>query len=192
MPQPQVAEPDLLKRAQLLGDLGHFSEEFQSFLDRKIQRLVNVLATIADFQHLRFVASAFAFFAYQLYVREELHFDGYGAIPLTGLASSTRNVEGKVSCGEAAFFCLGLGSVQVTNPVEGLGVGHRIGAGRAADGRLIDQYDFIQILVALYAIPALCRRLGAVGLFLRHAQSLIKHVMQQGGLAGPGHARNGN
>src|SRR5882762_10681604 len=46
--QPQVTQSNFFQNAQLLGDLGNFSEKLQSLLHRQVKRLVNVLGSIAN------------------------------------------------------------------------------------------------------------------------------------------------
>ena len=64
---------------------------------------MDVLAFIADLQHSRLIACAFALLAQQLDICQELHFNGHRAIALASLAASAGNVEREMSCAEAAF-----------------------------------------------------------------------------------------
>ena len=104
--QPQVAEADFVEHAQFLGDLGDVGEELQGLADGQVQHVVDVLALVANVEHLRLVARAFAFFADQFDVGEELHFDGDGAVALAGFAAAAGDVEGEMSGGEAALLAL--------------------------------------------------------------------------------------
>ena len=67
---------------------------------------MNVLALVANLEHLRLVARAFAFVADQFDVGEKLHFDGDRAIALAVLAAAAGNVEGKMSGRKAALLRL--------------------------------------------------------------------------------------
>ena len=57
---------------------------------------MNVLAAITYIQNLLLEACAFAFFTNQLDVREELHFDGDGAVTLANFTAAARHIERKV------------------------------------------------------------------------------------------------
>ena len=57
---------------------------------------MNISSTISDVQDLLFKASAFALFANEFDVGEELHFNRHRAIALANFTSSTRQVERKV------------------------------------------------------------------------------------------------
>ena len=61
------------------------------------------LPVIANLQHLRLVARAFALLADQFDVRQELHLDRHCAVALAGFAAPAGNVERKVSGAEAAL-----------------------------------------------------------------------------------------
>ena len=152
LPQPQIAQADFLQHAQLLHDLGHAGEEVQRLLHRQVQHVVNVLAVIANLQHFRLVARALALLADQLHVGQELHLHRDRAVALAGFAAAAGNVEGEMSRGVAALLALRQRGEQLADGVERLDVGHRIGARRAADGRLIDQHDFVDPLRAFHAL----------------------------------------
>ena len=113
--QPQVAEPHFFQHPQLLHDLRDLGEELQRLLHRQVEHFVNVLAAIANLQHLRLVARALALLANQFDVGQELHLDRDRAVALAGFAAAAGNVEGKVSGGETALLRFGKGSEQVAN-----------------------------------------------------------------------------
>ena len=113
---------------------------------------MNVLAVIADFQHLWLVTRALAFLADQFDVGQELHFHRDRAVTLAGLATSAGDVEGKMSGGVTAFFALRQRREQLADGIERFDVGHRIGAGRAADRRLIDQHHLVDPLRSFHSL----------------------------------------
>src|SRR5207302_11159925 len=76
--------------------------------------------------------------------------------------------------------------------VESLDVRDRIRARSAADGRLIDEDDLVQKLIAFDAVPQNRAGATAIGLALGRGQCLIENVMQQRRLSRAGDARNRN
>ena len=109
---------------------------------------MDVLAVIADSENLWLVARAFAILADQFHIGEKLHFHGDRAIAGAGIAASAGDIEGKISGCVAVLFGLGKGSEELANRIECLDVGHRIGARRAADGRLVHQLHLVEPLLA--------------------------------------------
>jgi hypothetical protein len=107
LPQTQISQANLLEGTQFFGYLGRLGEKSQRLLHRKIEHLMDILAVIAHFQHLRFVTRALALFTNQLHVGQKLHFHGNRAIALADLATASRHVEGKVSRRQSALFRLG-------------------------------------------------------------------------------------
>src|SRR6185437_10200078 len=91
--QPEVAQTDIIKHAQLVRDLGHVAKESQRLMDSQVQHLMNVLAAIAHVEDLLLEPRAFAFFADEFYVREELHLDSNGAVALTNFTATAGHVE---------------------------------------------------------------------------------------------------
>ena len=74
---------------------------------------------------------------------EELHADLLHAGALARLAAAALHVEGEAPLAEAAADGVGLCGEQVAHVVEQPGVGGRVRARRAADGRLIDLDDLV-------------------------------------------------
>ena len=138
--------------------MGTPEKKCRASLDRQVQNFVNVLAAIAHFQDLRLVARAFALFADQFDIGEKLHLHGDRAVALAGFAASAGDIEGKVPGAEAALFGFGQGGKEVTDSVEGLDVGDRIGTRGAADRRLVDQDDVVDQVVAFEFFPVGGRR----------------------------------
>src|ERR1700730_8782610 len=135
--QTQVSKPDFFQDTQFVDNLGHAAEELQGFFHREIQNFMNALSTVADLKNLGLIASAFAFLAHQFDIGEKLHFHGDGPISLADLTPPSGNVEREVAGGESPIVSVGKGSEQVTNGVERLNVGHRIGTWSSSDRRLI-------------------------------------------------------
>src|SRR5271157_1951622 len=104
--QPQVPETDLIKDAKLFDDLGHSGKEKERAFHGQVQDFVNVLPVIAHLQHFRLVTHPIAFLADQFDIGEKLHLHGHGTVALTGIATSSRDVEGKMPRRVATFLAL--------------------------------------------------------------------------------------
>src|SRR5262249_2123525 len=102
LPEPQIAQPDLVEDLQPPQYLRRASEERQRLPNRQIQHLVNRSPAVADLQHLRFESLAVALIARNEDIGEELHLDADLALALTGLATSARHVERKMAGGQPA------------------------------------------------------------------------------------------
>ena len=96
----------------------------------------------------------------------------------------------------SALFGLAGGGEQGADDVEGLDVGDRVGARRAADGRLVDHDGFGDALGAFqlaarhagraerFAIVVQGRLLCGAGRFAQGFQGTEDHIVHQGGFAG--------
>jgi hypothetical protein len=99
-------------------------------------------------QRFLVVAAAVADFALHVDVGHEVHFDAALAVALAGLAAAAGDVEAEAAGLVAALARLGQHGEQVADGREDLGVGGGIGARRAADGRLVDADDLVDLLGA--------------------------------------------
>src|SRR5258707_6307012 len=102
-----------------------------------------------DLEHLALEPLADAAVAGDEDVGEEHHLDLHRARAFTRLAAPTAHVEGKGARRVAALERAGLGGEQRTQLVERLHVRDGVGARRAPDRGLIDQYDVADRLPAL-------------------------------------------
>src|SRR6267143_39383 len=154
---------------------------------------MNILAAIANLEHPGLVTRSFALLADQLDVGEKLHLDRNRAVTLASLAAAAGNVEREVSRAETAFLGLRQRGKQIADRVKGLDIGDRIGARCTTDGRLVNQNNFIDELIAFYAVPGDGSALHAVrGLLLGLRQRFVEHLVQQSRLPRAGHARDGH
>ena len=126
-------------------------KERDGLVDGQLQHFVHIQPVVADIEDAALEARAFAFVADQLDVGQKLHFDGDGAVALAGFAAAAGDVEREVAGGIAALFGLAGGGKELADGVEHFDISHRIGARRAADGRLIDHDGFADRLGALDA-----------------------------------------
>ena len=183
--KPQVAQAYFIQHPQFFHNLRVSGKELQSFFNSEVQHFKNILAVVADFQHLRFVTRAFALLAHQFDVRQELHFDRHRSVALAGFAASARNIEREIAGAEAALFRFRQGSKQFPDGVERFYVGNRIRSRRASNGRLVDQDHIVDVLVAFQAAPKLGWRHGfLMRLVFGRRKRPEHHVVQKRGLAG--------
>ena len=139
---------------------------------------MDILRLVSNLQHLRLVARALAFIADQFDVGEELHFDRDGAVSLAVFAAATGDIEGEMPGRKTAFLRFRQRREHIPDHVESLDVRNWIRARRSSDGRLIDQNDFVEILVAVHFIPARHRGVVTVRLSESGGQRLIQHVVK--------------
>src|SRR5208337_620087 len=177
----QVAEADFIEHAQFFREPGNVGEELERFANGQVQDLVNVLALVTYFEHLRLVARALAFVADQFYVGQKLHFYGDRAVALAVVATSSGHIKRKMPGREAALLRFRQRSKKFADDIECLDVRNRIRARGASDGRLIDEHDLVEKLVAFDAVPqnSGSAAVRAIHLALGRSQRLIENVMQQ-------------
>ena len=118
-------------------------------------------------------------------VGQEVHLDLDDAVALAGLAAPALDVEGEAARLVAARLGLGQAREPVADRREGAGVGGRVGARRAADRRLVDVDDLVEVLQALDAVV----RAGMLARAVEPARHrLVERVDQQRRLAAAGDA----
>ena len=193
--QPDVAEPDVDEGAQVPGDRRDGGEELGGLLDRHVEDLGDRLALVVHLEGLPVVPGALAHLARDVDVRQEVHLDLHRAVAGARLAAAALDVEREPARQVAAHLRLGGLGEQLADVVQHAGVGGRVGPRGAADRRLVDAHDLVQLLQAGdRAVPAghLARAVELVG------QRRVEDVVDQGGLARAGdpgdrdeHARAG-
>ena len=118
-------------------------------LDRHVEDLRDVAALVLHLQRLAVVALAVADLAGHVHVGQEVHLDLHHAVALAGLAAAAGHVEAEAARAVAALARgVGLGH-QLADRREQAGVGGGVAARRAADRRLVDVDDLVEVLDAL-------------------------------------------
>ena len=108
----------------------------------------DVLAGVGDFKRFGVEAAAAALLAGDVDVREKAHFKLAHAVPAADLATSALHVEGEAPGGVATRARgLGLGE-ELADLGEEADVGRGIGTRGAADRRLVDLDDLVEVLGA--------------------------------------------
>ena len=136
-------------------------------------------------QRFLVVAAAVADLALHVDVGHEVHFNAALAVALAGFAAASGDVEAEAARLVAALARLGQHGEEIADGREDLGVGGGIGARRAADGRLVDADDFVDLLGAGEGVVR-------AGLFARAVDGLgqraVKNVVDQRAFAAAAYA----
>src|SRR5580693_673390 len=141
-----VAKADVNQRLQLLFYLRDVFKNGQRVGNWHLEQVSDRVAVVLDGQRLVIVAASTADLAEHVNIGQEIHFDAALAFALARFATSSGNVEGKTSGLIAALARLRQHGIEITNLRENSGVGRRIRARRAADWRLVDANDFVDVL----------------------------------------------
>ena len=160
-------------------------EEPGGLLDGHVQHVGDGLALVVHLQGVGVVPGAVADLARHVHVGQELHLDLDGAVARARLAPAALDVEREPARLVAADLGLGGLREQPADVIEHPGVGGRVGPRRAADRPLVDVHHLVQLLHP-----------GDPGVLARHdpravqllGQRAVQDVVDQGRLAGPGHA----
>ena len=185
LPELDVAQADLAHGLKPPRNLGHVGEELARLVHRHVEHLVDVLALVAHLERLLVIALALAHIAGHIHVRQEVHLDFEQAVARAGLAPAALDVEGKPARPVAARLGVRCFGKQVADVVEYAGVGRRVGARRAPDGRLVDVDHLVQIGQAGHLIVRARARLGAVEL---GSELFVQNLVDERGLARAGNA----
>ena len=119
------------------------------------------------------------------HVGHEVHLDAALAVAPAGFAAAAGSVEAEAVGVVAAHLGVGQAREQLADPVERAGVGRRVAGRRAADGRLVDVDDLVQVPDAVDLIVLADAEAGTVQLA---RQRPPQDVVDQRALAGTGNA----
>ena len=180
-----VFQADLGEHVELAHERRVVGEELTRLAHGHGQHVRDVLAPVLHLQGLGVVALALAGLAGDVDVGQEVHLDLDLAVALARLAPAALDVEGEPAGLVAARARLLGPGEDLADLVENLGVGGRVGARGAADGRLVDGDDLLDLVQPVDAADLS----GIVGLVaLVKLDVLVERVHDQGGLARTGHA----
>ena len=161
--QPNIAKADFRQHPARLVKLRHCAEEIHRLVHRHRQHIRDVHSFVGDFERLAIVPFAVAGLATDIERRQEVHFDFDQAVALAFLAAAALHIETEPSRVVAAALRCWQFRKQIANVVEHARVRGRIAARRAANRRLIDHDDFVEMFEAIdFAMRA--------GAFLRSIQ----------------------
>ena len=185
LPQLDVGQPDVVERGQAAGNRGDDAKELERLLDGHLQDLMDIASLVTDVQGLAVVASPLAHVAGDVHVGQEVHLDLDLSAALAVFTAAALDVEREAARLVAARLGFGERGEQVADGSEEPDVGGRVGARRAADGRLVDvdhlvdPFDPLQAPVGAHRHPRAAHGVG---------QRRVQHVAQQGRLARSRHA----
>ena len=188
-PEPDVAQPDLGERAQVAGDRRDGGEEVGRLLDRHVEDLGDGLALVVHLEGLPVEPGPVADLAGHVHVGQEVHLDLQRAVARARLAAPALDVEREAAGQVPAHLRLGRAGEQLADVVPHPGVGGRVRPGGPADRRLVDVHDLVEVLEAGdRPVPARhhARTVQLVG------QRRVEDVVDQAGLARPGHPGDGH
>ncbi len=146
--QVDVAQAHIDQGLQLLAHLRHVGQHGERVFDGEVEDVGDGVAVELYGQRFLVVAASVADFALHVDVGHEVHLDAALAVALAGLAAASGDVEAEAAGLVAALARLGQHGEQVADGREDLRVGGRVGARRAADGRLVDADDLVDLLGA--------------------------------------------
>ena len=183
--QLHIPKAHVLEGLELVPEPRQGGEELHRLVHRHLQHVGDALAFVADLQGLPVVALALADLAGDEDVRQEVHLDLQHAVAGAGLAPAAPDVEGEPARAVAPALGLRRGGKEVPDVVEKPRIGGGVGAGRAADGALVDVHHLVQVLDAFDAVALAGMDLHAHEL---RPQALEEYLVDQRRLAGPGDA----
>ena len=141
----QIVEPDVVQRLQLVANLGNVFEVGQRLLHVHFEHFGDRFALEANLQRFAIEAVPLAHRAGDPHVGQKIHFELVRAVALAGLAAAPRDVEAEAAGLVAAGLRFGKLRVELANLVEQLDVRGRVRARRAADRRLIDGDQLVEL-----------------------------------------------
>ena len=147
-----VIEADVVQRFELLIDLRDVFEMAERFLHVHFEHLRDALFAIHHLQRFAIEAMAAAHRAGDPDVGQEVHFEPIRAVAVARFAAAALHVEAEAARLVAAAFRFGKLRVEVADVVEQLDVRGRVRSRRAADRRLIDDDELVELVDAFDAI----------------------------------------
>src|SRR5713101_3614706 len=148
LPESDVAEANFYESRELLLNLRNILEKLQRIRRGQIQDIADGLPLVADGERFRIVAPAAANFAHYVNVGKKIHFDAAQAVALAGFAAAAFHIETETAGAVAALARFRQHGKKIADRRENSGVGGGIGPRRAADWRLIDFDDFVNLVSA--------------------------------------------
>ena len=121
-----VAEANFKQSFELSVDLRNCFEELDGFFDCHVKDIGNRLTFVLHFESFAVVPLALTQFARNVHVGQKVHFDFEDAVPSACLTASAFDIKAESSLLIASDFCVWGSRKEVTDHVEGAGVGCRV------------------------------------------------------------------
>ena len=185
--QLDVSQAHVVEGPEHPGDGWDVLEQLQRFLHVQVEHVGDGTPLVLHLQGFPVEPLSFADGTGNPHVRQEIHFHPRGAVALAGFAPAAPHVEAEPSGPVAAQPGFGSLGEEGADRVEDLRVGRRVRPRRAADGRLVDIDDLVQVPDAREAVVFARVRAGLVQ---RAGQGRVQDVVDQRALPGTGHARH--
>ena len=131
---------------QLAVDFGVRFKEGDGFVDGHVEHVGNALAFVAYFQSFAVVAFAVADFAVDIHIGKEVHLNGAYSGTFAVFAAASTHIEREPAGFVAADAGTGELGEERADVVEDANIGGGIAARSAADGRLVDFNNFVDML----------------------------------------------
>jgi hypothetical protein len=141
-----VSETDVDEHLKYPRDSGKRRKEREGFLAGHRKHFGDGFSFEFDFERFGIVPASLAGFAFDVHVREEVHFNLLHSRAFAYFATSALGVERKPSRSVSAFFRFEGGGEHLPYVGEKPRVGGNVGMGRASDGRLVDDDGFVQVV----------------------------------------------
>ena len=183
LPQRYVAESHVHQRRKLLLNLGNVFQEFKRLGARQVQYVADRMSLVAHGERLGIVAATAAHFAHHINIGKKIHFDAPQAVALASFAAPAFHVEAEAARAVAALARLREHGKQVADGRKHSGVGRRVRTRRAANRRLIDLNDLVDVFGAEDLPMRGGRFRGTIELLRQRA---IQNIVHQRGFAGAG------
>ena len=149
MPQANVVQSHLLERPQGLHNRRRIVKKCQGLAHCLLQDVRDRAATIPYLQYLSLEARSLTLRAGHENVREKLHLHLLEATALAGFAAPAGRIEGERAGTQTVRLGLWSGSKQPPDMIVGFDIGHRVGARRAPNRRLIDHHHRVNQVSSL-------------------------------------------
>ena len=124
--------------------LGNVGKEVHGFFYGHIQHFGNVFIFVFHLQGFPIVSGSLADIALHIDIGQKVHGNHIHPLPAAGFTAPPFDIKGKLPRFVASGFGGGSQSKGLANHIKHPCVGSGIGTGRASNGRLIDDDEFIQ------------------------------------------------
>ena len=162
-------------------------EELRGLADRHVEHFGNVLALVVHGERFAVVPRSPADLTGHVDVRQEVHLDLDRAVTRTVLTAAAFDVKAESSWQVSPGFRLQSLGEERADAIEDTGIGRGIGAWRAADRRLVDVHDLVEVFEAGHARVLAGNLSGSIELVCEHP---IEDVVDERRLAGATHSRD--
>ena len=153
-----IAKPHLAQHRQFFANGGNGGEEFLGFFHGHVEHVGDGFAAEFHIQSFAIIALALAGIAGDIDIGQEVHLNLDDAIALAGFAAPALHIEAEAAWLVAARAGFRQFAEPITDRREKPGIGCRVGTRRAANWRLVNVNDLVEVIEPFDAIMR-CRHL---------------------------------